>query len=377
MTPVADEKALKDEHGHEWPARLLIRDTKIHDDLGGLGQRIYTTAGAGYKKVEYVRADLLRPASAVAEAAGEKGCESCGGKGGSGYATTGHLAWDRCPRCLGMPSPASPAEGLTGTCPHGVTFNYVPGGNCICGQRIPDCASPSNEPEGTKTICDHGYDFESLRTEAALCTPACHFKAESEGAPSPASSNEAAEVSDAGMLLSVALSFAEEPRRRPSLGIPADTVDELYRALARLAKEVRLRCRPVAEVDARPDYVLASYLEHSIIDAKGGPCWISTHVAQSLREIVLRTRPVSARLLELADDRLRVEAFKNESLLSLVLAFKNAVPPAPFEANGKRYEFVPPDPALYLRQLRSAIEQAEANEQVKQAERAARLREGA
>jgi hypothetical protein len=303
-------------------------------------------------------------------------CECCAGSG-VGPANS-NFACLPCPLCQRPEvAPASPAEGLTGTCPHGVTFNYVPGGNCICGQRIPDCASPSNEPEGTKTICDHGYDFESLRTEAALCTPACHFKAESEGAPSPASSNEAAEVSDAGMLLSVALSFAEEPRRRPSLGIPADTVDELYRALARLAKEVRLRCRPVAEVDARPDYVLASYLEHSIIDAKGGPCWISTHVAQSLREIVLRTRPVSARLLELADDRLRVEAFKNESLLSLVLAFKNAVPPAPFEANGKRYEFVPPDPALYLRQLRSAIEQAEANEQVKQAERAARLREGA
>jgi hypothetical protein len=60
-----------------------------------------------------------------------------------------------------------------------------------------------------------------------------------------------------------------------------------------------LRCRPVAEVETRPDHVLASYLEHSIIDAKGGPCWISTHVAQSLREIALRTRPVSVDKLEL------------------------------------------------------------------------------
>jgi hypothetical protein len=304
MTPVADEKALKDEHGHEWPARLLIRDTKIHDDLGGLGQRIYTTAGAGYKKVEYVRADLLRPASAVAEAAGEKGCESCGGKGGSGYATTGHLAWDRCPRCLGMPSPASPAEGLTGTCPHGVTFNYVPGGNCICGQRIPDCASPSNEPEGTKTICDHGYDFESLRTEAALCTPACHFKAESEGAPSPASSNEpeAAEVSEAGMLLSVALSFAEEPRRRPSLGVPADTVDELYRALARLAKEVRLRCRPVAEVGTIVRYVQDRDRDlRPIMRAVTGKEFLTReqYVRASDYDALLRTRPVSMDKLEL------------------------------------------------------------------------------
>lgn len=41
-----------------WPDRLMIRDTTLHDDLGGLGQRIYTTAGAGYEKREYVRADL-------------------------------------------------------------------------------------------------------------------------------------------------------------------------------------------------------------------------------------------------------------------------------------------------------------------------------
>ena len=43
-----------------WPDSLMIRDTAIHDDAGGLGQRIYTTAGAGYEKKEYIRADLVR-----------------------------------------------------------------------------------------------------------------------------------------------------------------------------------------------------------------------------------------------------------------------------------------------------------------------------
>jgi len=42
----------------QWPDTLMIRDTKIHDDLGGLGQRIYTTTGAGYNKVEYIRKDI-------------------------------------------------------------------------------------------------------------------------------------------------------------------------------------------------------------------------------------------------------------------------------------------------------------------------------
>ena len=42
----------------EYPPSLMIRDTAIHDDAGGLGQRIYTTAGAGYEKVKYIRADL-------------------------------------------------------------------------------------------------------------------------------------------------------------------------------------------------------------------------------------------------------------------------------------------------------------------------------
>lgn len=44
---------------HVWPDRLMIRDTKLHDDLGGGGQRIYTTAGQGYVKHEYVRAELV------------------------------------------------------------------------------------------------------------------------------------------------------------------------------------------------------------------------------------------------------------------------------------------------------------------------------
>lgn len=46
-----------------WPDRLRIRDTGLHDDLGGLGQRIYTTAGQGYEKRDYVRADLALPAN--------------------------------------------------------------------------------------------------------------------------------------------------------------------------------------------------------------------------------------------------------------------------------------------------------------------------
>ena len=41
-----------------WPATLSIRDTQLFDDLGGAGQRIYTTAGQGYEKQEYIRGDL-------------------------------------------------------------------------------------------------------------------------------------------------------------------------------------------------------------------------------------------------------------------------------------------------------------------------------
>lgn len=45
-----------------WPDRLKIRDTGLHDDMGGPGQRIYTTAGRGYETREYVRADADTPA---------------------------------------------------------------------------------------------------------------------------------------------------------------------------------------------------------------------------------------------------------------------------------------------------------------------------
>jgi hypothetical protein len=41
-----------------WPEYLDIRDTQLHDDMGGGGQRIYTTAGRGYEKRRYVRADV-------------------------------------------------------------------------------------------------------------------------------------------------------------------------------------------------------------------------------------------------------------------------------------------------------------------------------
>lgn len=41
-----------------WPKRVNLRDTKLHDDLGGAGQRIFTTAGQGYEKRVYVRADV-------------------------------------------------------------------------------------------------------------------------------------------------------------------------------------------------------------------------------------------------------------------------------------------------------------------------------
>lgn len=47
-----------DAEGYIWPNRLELRDTKLHDDLGGSGQRIYTTAGQGYTKVMYVRSDI-------------------------------------------------------------------------------------------------------------------------------------------------------------------------------------------------------------------------------------------------------------------------------------------------------------------------------
>lgn len=42
-----------------WPQYVMLRDTELHDDMGGLGQRIYTTAGAGYHKEKYVHASVV------------------------------------------------------------------------------------------------------------------------------------------------------------------------------------------------------------------------------------------------------------------------------------------------------------------------------
>jgi hypothetical protein len=61
-------EALRDDE-HEWPASLNIRDTKLHDDMGGPGQRIYTTAGRGYKTMKYIRHDLAHSAQAQPPAA--------------------------------------------------------------------------------------------------------------------------------------------------------------------------------------------------------------------------------------------------------------------------------------------------------------------
>lgn len=58
QTPTPAERGLPD---GDWPEYVMLRDTKLHDDMGGLGQRIFTTAGAGYTKVKYVREDLARP----------------------------------------------------------------------------------------------------------------------------------------------------------------------------------------------------------------------------------------------------------------------------------------------------------------------------
>ena len=44
-----------------WPDSLMIRDTGLHDDMGGGGRRIYTTAGRGYERKEYTRGDLCDP----------------------------------------------------------------------------------------------------------------------------------------------------------------------------------------------------------------------------------------------------------------------------------------------------------------------------
>lgn len=55
----------------EWPEYVMLRDTKLHDDMGGLGQRIFTTAGAGYEKKKYIRADLAAPPPPAEQASGE------------------------------------------------------------------------------------------------------------------------------------------------------------------------------------------------------------------------------------------------------------------------------------------------------------------
>ena len=51
-----------------FPEKLRLRDTELYDDQGGLGQRIFTTAGAGYVKQEYVRADLYDNSQAQLDA---------------------------------------------------------------------------------------------------------------------------------------------------------------------------------------------------------------------------------------------------------------------------------------------------------------------
>jgi hypothetical protein len=51
----------------KWPDYVMLRDTGLHDDQGGLGQRIYTTAGAGYVKEKYVRAARSEPAAEMPE----------------------------------------------------------------------------------------------------------------------------------------------------------------------------------------------------------------------------------------------------------------------------------------------------------------------
>jgi len=50
-----------------FPKTIRVRDTKWHDDLGGAGQRIYTTAGRGYEKQKYVRADCIEELEAENE----------------------------------------------------------------------------------------------------------------------------------------------------------------------------------------------------------------------------------------------------------------------------------------------------------------------
>jgi len=63
---------VSDDSKNVWPNELMIRDTQLHDDMGGGGQRIYTTAGRGYTKVRYVRGDLYDALKATqSDAAGD------------------------------------------------------------------------------------------------------------------------------------------------------------------------------------------------------------------------------------------------------------------------------------------------------------------
>lgn len=43
-----------------FPESIRVRDTGLHDDLGGAGQRIFTTAGQGYEKQTYIRDDIAK-----------------------------------------------------------------------------------------------------------------------------------------------------------------------------------------------------------------------------------------------------------------------------------------------------------------------------
>jgi len=43
-----------------FPDYILVRDTTLHDDMGGGGQRIYTTSGMGYEKKKYIRHDIVK-----------------------------------------------------------------------------------------------------------------------------------------------------------------------------------------------------------------------------------------------------------------------------------------------------------------------------
>jgi len=43
---------------NKFPEHIKVRDAGVYDDLGGLGGRIYTTAGQGYKTQTYIREDL-------------------------------------------------------------------------------------------------------------------------------------------------------------------------------------------------------------------------------------------------------------------------------------------------------------------------------